>query len=293
MNIIDLFLQNTGIFYTFVALIGLSIGSFLNVVIYRLPLMLENDWKSQCRELLEIKEQAEEVVTLSKPASTCPNCQHKIRAWENIPVISYLFLKGKCSQCQTPISIQYPLIELLTATLSLAVAIKFGVSWQTVFGLILTWSLIAMSVIDLHKLILPDNITLPILWIGLLISLFTIFTDPVSSIIGAAAGILLSLSLPVNAVIPLLGIEILPDVSVILNGEQVVGIDYKHLTSGEKYSLKSKLVVDASGFASVVRKKIDSPFVEQTIEKSDIALCYREILKLKMPLAEPEVARVF
>ena len=188
MNIIDLFLQNTGIFYTFVALIGLSIGSFLNVVIYRLPLMLENDWKSQCRELLEIKEQAEEVVTLSKPASTCPNCQHKIRAWENIPVISYLFLKGKCSQCQTPISIQYPLIELLTATLSLAVAIKFGVSWQTVFGLILTWSLIAMSVIDLHKLILPDNITLPILWIGLLISLFTIFTDPVSSIIGAAAG---------------------------------------------------------------------------------------------------------
>ncbi len=188
MNIIDLFLQNTGIFYTFVALIGLSIGSFLNVVIYRLPLMLENDWKSQCRELLEIKEQAEEVVTLSKPASTCPNCQHKIRAWENIPVISYLFLKGKCSQCQTPISIQYPLIELLTATLSLAVAIKFGVSWQTVFGLILTWSLIAMSVIDLHKLILPDNITLPVLWIGLLISLFTIFTDPVSSIIGAAAG---------------------------------------------------------------------------------------------------------
>ncbi len=188
MNIIDLFLQNTGIFYTFVALIGLSIGSFLNVVIYRLPLMLENDWKSQCRELLEIKEQAEEVVTLSKPASTCPNCQHKIRAWENIPVISYLFLKGKCSQCQTPISIQYPLIELLTATLSLAVAIKFGVSWQTVFGLILTWSLIAMSVIDLHKLILPDNITLPVLWIGLLISLFTIFTDPVSSIIGATAG---------------------------------------------------------------------------------------------------------
>ncbi len=188
MNIIDLFLQNAGIFYTFITLIGLAVGSFLNVVIYRLPLMLENDWKSQCRELLEIEAQTEQAVTLSKPASTCPKCQHKIRAWENIPVISYLFLKGKCSQCHTAISIQYPLIEILTAVLSLTVAIKFGVSWQTVFGLILTWSLIAMSVIDLHKLILPDNITLPILWLGLLISLFNIFIDPTNSIIGAIAG---------------------------------------------------------------------------------------------------------
>lgn len=188
MNIIDLFLQNTGIFYTFITLIGLTVGSFLNVVIYRLPLMLENDWKSQCRELLEIEAQEEQAVTLSKPASTCPKCQHKIRAWENIPVISYLFLKGKCSQCHTAISIQYPLIETLTAALSLIVAVKFGVTWQTVFGLILTWSLITMSVIDLHKLILPDNITLPILWLGLLISLFNIFIDPTNSIIGAIAG---------------------------------------------------------------------------------------------------------
>ena len=188
MNIIDLFLQNAGIFYTFITLIGLTVGSFLNVVIYRLPLMLENDWKSQCRELLEIEAQEEQAVTLSKPASTCPKCQHKIRARENIPVLSYLFLKGKCSQCHTAISIQYPLIEILTAVLSLTVAIKFGVTWQTVFGLILTWSLITMSVIDLHKLILPDNITLPILWLGLLISLFNIFVDPTNSIIGAIAG---------------------------------------------------------------------------------------------------------
>lgn len=188
MNIIDLFLQNAGIFYTFITLIGLTVGSFLNVVIYRLPLMLENDWKSQCRELLEIEAQEEQAVTLSKPVSTCPKCQHKIRAWENIPVISYLFLKGKCSQCHTAISIQYPLIEILTAVLSLTVAVKFGVTWQTVFGLILTWSLITMSVIDLHKLILPDNITLPILWLGLLISLFNIFIDPTNSIIGAIAG---------------------------------------------------------------------------------------------------------
>jgi len=191
VNIIDLFLQNTGIFYLFIVLLGLSVGSFLNVVIYRLPLILENDWKSQCRELLELKEQPEKVITLSKPASTCPKCQHKIRIWENIPVISYLFLKGKCSQCHTAISIQYPLIELLTAILSLVVAMTFGVSWQTLFALILTWSLIAMSVIDLHKMILPDDITLPVLWIGLLISVFNIFIDPATSIIGAAAGYLI------------------------------------------------------------------------------------------------------
>jgi len=188
VNIIDFFLQNTEIFYTFVTLVGLSVGSFLNVVIYRFPLMLENDWKSQCRELLELEEKPQEIITLSKPASTCPQCGHKIRAWENIPVISYLLLKGKCSECQSSISLQYPLIEILTGCLSLAVAIKFGVSWQTLFALILTWSLVSMSVIDIHKQILPDDITLPILWLGLLISIYTIFTDPVSSIIGAAAG---------------------------------------------------------------------------------------------------------
>ena len=188
MNIIDFFLQNTGTFYLFVILFSLSVGSFLNVVIYRLPLILEKDWKSQCRELLDLKPETEEEITLSKPASTCPNCQHKIRAWENIPVISYLFLKGKCSQCKTHISFQYPAIEILTALLSLVVAINFGVSWQTLAGLVLTWSLVAMAMIDLHKMILPDDITLPVLWLGLLLSLFNIFTDPVSSIIGAVAG---------------------------------------------------------------------------------------------------------
>ena len=188
MNIIDFFLQNTGTFYLFVILFSLSVGSFLNVVIYRLPLILEKDWKSQCRELLDLKQHDEEEISLSKPASTCPNCQHKIRAWENIPVISYLFLKGKCSQCKTPISFQYPAIEILTALLSLLVAINFGVSWQTLAGMVLTWALIAMAMIDLHKMILPDDLTLPVLWIGLLLSLFNIFTDPVSAIIGAVAG---------------------------------------------------------------------------------------------------------
>ena len=189
MQIIELFQLNPGIFYTFVVLVGLSVGSFLNVVIYRFPLMLENDWKSQCRELLEIKDpNTEPVISLSKPASTCPQCGHKIRAWENIPLLSYLFLRGKCSSCHTHISIQYPLIELLTAALSLAVALKFGVSWQTLFALILTWSLVAMSVIDIHKQILPDDITLPVLWLGLLLGVFNIFIDPASSIIGAIVG---------------------------------------------------------------------------------------------------------
>ncbi len=189
MNIIELFQHNPGIFYTFVAFVGLSVGSFLNVVIYRFPVMLENDWKSQCRELLEIKETGTEpAVTLSKPASTCPHCGHKIRAWENIPLLSYIFLKGKCSDCHAHISIQYPLIELLTGVLSLAVAFKFGISWQTLFALILTWSLVAMSVIDIHKQILPDDITLPVLWLGLLLSIFNIYIDPVNSIIGAITG---------------------------------------------------------------------------------------------------------
>ncbi|MDH5393750.1 MAG: A24 family peptidase [Gammaproteobacteria bacterium] len=187
---IDFFQQHSTVFYTFIVLLGLSIGSFLNVVIYRLPLMLEKDWRSQCRDLLALDQPTEAPITLSTPASSCPHCQHKIRIWQNIPVISYLLLKGRCSQCQSPISIQYPLVELLTAALSLVIALRFGVSLQTVFGLILTWSLIAMSVIDLHKLILPDDITLPVLWLGLIISLLAVFTDPVSSIIGAVAGYL-------------------------------------------------------------------------------------------------------
>lgn len=191
MNIIDFFLQQPAMFYTFVTLLGLTIGSFLNVVIYRLPLMLEADWKSQCRELLQQSPQTEDKMTLSRPASSCPQCHHKIRVWENIPLISYLLLAGKCSNCKTPIPIQYPLVELLTALLSLGVALRFGVSLQTLFALMLTWSLIAMSVIDLHKLILPDDITLPVLWLGLLISLFSVFSDPVNSIIGAVAGYLI------------------------------------------------------------------------------------------------------
>lgn len=168
-------------------------GSFLNVVIYRLPVMLERDWRSQCREFLELPEQAADdgpKISLAAPASTCPHCGHAIRAWENIPVISYLLLRGRCSSCKTPISIQYPAIEAVTAIMSLAVAWKFGVSLQTAGGLLFTWTLIALTMIDVHKQLLPDNLTLPLLWLGLVFALFDTYTSLQASVIGAIAGYL-------------------------------------------------------------------------------------------------------
>ena len=186
---IQLFIDNENIFYIFVTLIGLAVGSFLNVVIYRLPLMLENDWRQQCEEFLQLKETTDsEKITLSSPASSCPVCQHKIRFWENIPVVSYLLLKGQCSSCSNPISIQYPIVETVTAILSVVVAVHFGVSWQTVAALFLTWALVSLTMIDFHKQLLPDNITLPLLSLGVIAGIFGLFTDLQSSVIGAMAG---------------------------------------------------------------------------------------------------------
>ncbi len=177
-------------FYTVIIFVGLSIGSFLNVVIYRLPVILEKEWKQQCQEFLELEVSKQEKFNLSFPASTCPSCQHKIRFWENIPVISYLFLKGKCSSCGTHISLQYPLVEISTAILSIIIAYHYGVSWQTVTALMLTWSLIALTMIDIHKQLLPDNITLPLLWLGIICNISGLFTDLESSVIGAISGYL-------------------------------------------------------------------------------------------------------
>ena len=182
------------LFYTAIFTSGLCLGSFLNVVIYRLPVMLQRDWRIQCHDYLELDapDIADNIkqLTLSSPASTCPKCKHKIRAWENIPVLSYLFLKGKCSSCKDSISIRYPLVELTTAILSLVVALKFGVSWETLAALIFTWALIALTLIDIDHQLLPDNITLPLMWLGLVISFFSIFTDTQSSLIGAMSGYL-------------------------------------------------------------------------------------------------------
>ena len=168
------------------------VGSFLNVIIYRLPIMLQRGWKQECQEFLElpISEQSPETFNLALPGSHCPACNAEIKAWQNVPILSYLLLKGKCAYCQTSISIRYPLVEALTGVLSIIAAYQLGGQIETLFALILTWTLIALSGIDFDHQLLPDNITLPTLWLGLLLSLFNIFTDSVSSITGAIAGYL-------------------------------------------------------------------------------------------------------
>ncbi len=192
MELITLLEHNFAFFIATVFVLGLVVGSFLNVVIYRLPVIMEREWKTQAREYMGEDGEADEgePLSLSRPASRCPSCNHKIRFHENIPVISYLLLRGKCSSCKTPISPRYPLIELLTGLLSVVVAWHFGFGWQTAAALLLTWALIALSMIDIDHQLLPDSITLPFLWLGLLLSLFPIFADMHDSLIGAIAGYL-------------------------------------------------------------------------------------------------------
>ncbi|NKN34018.1 prepilin peptidase [Marichromatium bheemlicum] len=177
--------------YITVTLLGLILGSFLNVVILRLPRILEYEWHAQCAELAGKAGDEAPPPGLAHPPSTCPHCGHRIRAHENIPVLSFLLLRGRCSACQTPIGWRYPAVELLTALLSLVVALHFGASAQLLAALALTWGLIALAVIDLDTQLLPDRITLPLLWLGLILSLFGLFTDAHAAIIGAAAGYLL------------------------------------------------------------------------------------------------------
>ena len=188
MPIIELLHSSPFLLYLTTILLGLSVGSFLNVVIYRLPVMMEREWKSQCRELLEQPSETKSTFNLMTPRSRCPGCGHQITAIENIPVISYLVQGGKCTGCKTKISARYPAIEILTAILSIFVVWKFGVTWQTAAGLFLTWALIALAFIDIDHFLLPDNITLPFLWFGVFASLFGIFTDISTSVVGAIAG---------------------------------------------------------------------------------------------------------
>ena len=151
--------------------------------------MMQRDWKQQCCELLEIEQQHDiERFDLILPRSRCQSCQHQITAIENIPIISYLFLKGKCSNCGTQISIRYPLVELATGLLAVVVAYYFGLSLQTLFALSLTYALIALSLIDYDQQLLPDDITLPFLWLGIFINFFGIFTNLESSVLGAIFG---------------------------------------------------------------------------------------------------------
>jgi len=194
----DVFSQYPGALVGVVCILGLLVGSFLNVVIYRLPKMLEREWKQYCGEVLELEkteqeqkhESTKEEFNLVVPASTCPNCDHKIRAWENIPVISYLFLRGRCSNCKSSISIRYPIIEAVTAALSAVLAIKFGFGWQLAAALLLTWALISLTMIDIDTQLLPDNITLPLLWLGLILNSQGLFTSLTDALWGAVFGYL-------------------------------------------------------------------------------------------------------
>jgi len=176
----------------FVALVlGLLIGSFLNVVVYRLPIMMQRDWRAQSREILELPEEPQgETFNLVLPDSRCPHCGHKIRSWENIPVLSYLFLRGKCSNCKSPISLRYPLVELACGLLSAYVAWHFGFTWQAGAMLLLTWGLLAMSLIDADHQLLPDALVLPLLWLGLIVNAFGLFTSLEDALWGAVAGYL-------------------------------------------------------------------------------------------------------
>lgn len=170
--------------------LGLLVGSFLNVVIHRLPKMLHQEWRQQASEFLEQKAPTEARITLSKPNSTCPNCGHAIKPWENIPVLSWLFLRGKCSNCSTKISIRYPLIELTSGFMCFAIAYSFGASYESFALLLFTWALIALTMIDADTQILPDNITLPLMWLGLIINSFGLVTNFESAFWGAVAGYL-------------------------------------------------------------------------------------------------------
>lgn len=173
-----------------VSLIGLLVGSFLNVVIYRVPEMMQRTWKRECCELLEQPTENTEPFNLVVPNSRCPSCETPIRAWQNIPVISYLILGGKCSHCKTKISPRYPIIEAVTATLSGLLAFHYGPTPQLALTLLLTWTLISLTMIDIDHQLLPDNMTLPLMWLGIIANLNGVFVSLEDAVLGAVFGYL-------------------------------------------------------------------------------------------------------
>ncbi|UZJ59890.1 A24 family peptidase [Pseudomonas sp. KU26590] len=191
MPLLDLLASSPLAFALCAFILGLLVGSFLNVVVYRLPKMMIRDWKIQSREMLDLPPEPQtETFNLILPHSRCPHCSHKIRAWENIPVVSYLILGGKCSQCKAPISKRYPLVELACGLLSAFIAWHFGFGWQAAAMLVLTWGLLSMSLIDADHQLLPDAIVLPLLWLGLIVNGFGLFTSLTDAVWGAVAGYL-------------------------------------------------------------------------------------------------------
>jgi len=181
----------------FALVLGLIIGSFLNVVIYRLPVMMQREWTEQCHEFLELEDDHKKTsdnpatLNLAKPDSHCPKCKHELTAFENIPILSYLLQAGKCRNCKAPISLRYPLIEAVTGIVTLLIAYQYGYSWLTLAILLLTWSLIVLTMIDYDHQLLPDDITIPILWLGLIINYFGLITTLEAAVLGAVAGYLI------------------------------------------------------------------------------------------------------
>lgn len=192
MMLLDYLAASTTAFYSTLFVVGLAVGSFLNVVIYRLPRRMEQEWKKECRALLALEQpEAAGNFGLVHPRSRCPQCGHAISPLENIPVLSYLLLRGRCSECRCRIPVRYPVVELLTAVCTLLVAWRFGYGAQVAAACLLTWSLIALSGIDLDFRLLPDDITLPLLWLGILCNMFGLFVGIRSSLVGVMAGYLL------------------------------------------------------------------------------------------------------
>ncbi len=197
---LELFTESALLFIAVVFAFCLVVGSFLNVVIYRLPVMMEREWREQCREMAKspaIADVPEERFDLVVPRSRCPSCGNLITAWQNIPVVSYLFLKGKCANCGESISARYPLVEIMTAVLAALCAWRFGAGWEAVMAIIMTLALVPIAMIDADTQLIPDSIVLPLMWIGLTMSLYhpmagadTLFIAPQDAIVGAMAGYL-------------------------------------------------------------------------------------------------------
>ncbi|MFZ3024038.1 prepilin peptidase [Pseudomonas sp.] len=191
MSMLEPLHTNMGLLILCTLVLGMLTGSFLNVVVYRLPKMLMCDWQTQAREILNLPAEADkQTFNLILPNSSCPHCAHEIKPWENIPIFSWLFLRGKCSACKAPISTRYPLVELTCGLLSAYVAWHFGFTWQTGSVLLLTWGLLAMSLIDADHQLLPDALVLPLLWLGLIVNQFSLFASPADALWGAIAGYL-------------------------------------------------------------------------------------------------------
>ncbi len=241
MDLLHLLEQNPTILLTVTFVFSLLVGSFLNVVIYRFPKSLEYQWTKECKDHLGEEYTEDEPPSLVWARSHCQKCNHQIKSWENIPLFSFLFLRGKCSSCKTPISHRYWLVELLTALVSVLVVYHFGWSYNSLGGVLLTWFLVAIALIDFDTMLIPDQMSLPLMWLGLFASLWGVFVEPASAIKGALFGYLILWSIF--------------HLFKLITGKEGMGYgDFKLLAAGGAWlGMKSVLVIVVmSSFAGAV-----------------------------------------